>query len=51
MKELVTDISHQCAAKRGVEGADRPAGLPQWNPFIRSISGDLKPGGRLTVVI
>ena len=25
------------------------AAMPDWNPFIRSISGELSPGGRLSV--
>ena len=27
------------------------AGMPAWNPFIRAISGELKPGARLSVHI
>jgi hypothetical protein len=51
MKELVTDILINAPPSAVWKVlTDLPA-YPEWNPFIRSISGDLKPGGRLTVVI
>jgi hypothetical protein len=51
MKELVTDILINASPSAVWKVlTDLPA-YPEWNPFIRSISGDLKPGGRLTVVI
>jgi uncharacterized protein YndB with AHSA1/START domain len=51
MKELVTEILINAPPSAVWKVlTDLPA-YPEWNPFIRSISDDLKPGGRLTVVI
>jgi hypothetical protein len=51
MKELVTDI-HINASRGTIWNVLADFGsYPEWNPFIRSISGDPKPGEKLKAKI
>ena len=47
MKQLHTEIEIDAPAKRVWELLTDFASYPQWNPFIRQISGRLAPGERL----
>ena len=47
MKQLHTQIEIDAPAKRVWELLTDFASYPQWNPFIRHISGRLAPGERL----
>src|SRR5215210_8203620 len=47
MKQLHTGIEIDAPAKRVWELLTDFASYPQWNPFIRQISGRLAPGERL----
>ena len=47
MKQLNTQIEIDAPAKRVWEVLTDFASYPQWNPFIRHISGRLAPGERL----
>jgi len=49
MHEIRTEIEIDASAERVWSVLlDFPA-YPEWNPFVRSISGDPRPGGRLRV--
>lgn len=49
--EIHTEIEIQASSDRVWSIlADFPA-YPQWNPFVRRIEGELRPGARLTVSI
>jgi hypothetical protein len=47
MKQLHTEIEIGASAWRVWELLTDFASYPEWNPFIRSISGELAPGERL----
>lgn len=47
MKELHSEIEIAASAERVWELLTDFASYPQWNPFIRSISGEPTPGERL----
>ena len=49
MKELHTEIEIDAPAERVWRLLTDFASYPQWNPFIRSISGQLTPGEHLRV--
>ena len=49
MKELYSEIEIAASAERVWRILTDFASYPQWNPFIRGISGDLKVGERLEV--
>ena len=49
MKELHTEIEIDASAERVWGVLTDFASYPQWNPFIRRISGELKVGERLEV--
>jgi hypothetical protein len=49
MQELHSEIEIAASAERVWEILTDFASYPQWNPFIRGISGDLKVGERLEV--
>jgi hypothetical protein len=49
MKELHTEIEIDAPSERVWELITDFASYPQWNPFIRSISGQPTPGERLEV--
>jgi hypothetical protein len=51
MKELHTEIEIEASAERVWGLLTDFASYPQWNPFIRSISGQPAPGERLEVRI
>jgi hypothetical protein len=51
MKELHTEIEIEASAERVWALLTDFASYPQWNPFIRSISGQPAPGERLEVRI
>ena len=48
---IETDVEIEAAPARVWAVLTNFAAMPNWNPFIRSISGDLTPGGRLAVHI
>jgi len=49
MKELHSEIEINASAERVWDILTDFASYPQWNPFIRSISGELEVGERLEV--
>src|SRR5919106_4945851 len=49
MKELHSEIEIDASAERVWDILTDFASYPQWNPFIRRISGELKVGERLEV--
>jgi hypothetical protein len=49
MKQLHTEIEIEAPAERVWELLTDFASYPEWNPFIRSISGQPTPGERLEV--
>jgi len=49
MKELHSEIEINASAERVWDILTDFAAYPQWNPFIRSISGELEVGERLEV--
>ena len=49
MKELHSEIEIDASVERVWDILTDFASYPQWNPFIRSISGELKVGQRLEV--
>ena len=51
MKELHTEIEIQAPPERVWQLLTDFADFPQWNPFIRRISGEAKAGARLEVHI
>lgn len=51
MKELRTEIEIQAPAERVWQLLTDFARFPQWNPFIRRASGEVKTGTRLEVHI
>ncbi len=51
MKELYSEIEIQASAERVWQLLTDFVSFPQWNPFIRRASGEIKPGGRLEVTI
>jgi hypothetical protein len=51
MKELRTEIEIEAPAERVWQLLTDFASFPQWNPFIRSASGEAETGVRLTVHI
>jgi uncharacterized membrane protein len=51
MKQLHTEVEIEAPAERVWELLTDFATYPEWNPFIRSISGQPAPGERLEVRI
>lgn len=51
MKELHTEIEIRASAGRVWEILTDFARFPEWNPFIRRIRGEVKPGTRLEVFL
>ena len=51
MKELRSEIEINASAERVWHILTDFPSFPQWNPFIRSASGELKPGEQLEVTI
>jgi len=51
MKELQSEIEIQASAERVWQLLTDFAGFPQWNPFIRRVSGNAQVGKRLEVNI
>lgn len=51
MKEIQTSIRIKAKPERVWEELVDFAAYPEWNPFIRQISGEIYRGGRLKVVI
>ncbi|MGB9370550.1 MAG: SRPBCC domain-containing protein [Halobacteriota archaeon] len=49
MKQIRSEIEINASAERVWHVLTDFAGFPQWNPFIRQISGELKVGGKLDV--
>ena len=49
MKELRTEIEIQASAERVWQLLTDFASFPQWNPFIRKASGNIRVGERLEV--
>jgi hypothetical protein len=49
MKELRTEIEIQASAERVWQLLTDFPSFPQWNPFIRKASGDIRVGERLEV--
>jgi len=49
MKELHSEIEINASVERVWDILTDFASYPQWNPFVRSISGELKVGERLEV--
>ena len=49
MKELRTEIEIQASDERVWQLLTDFASFPQWNPFIRSATGEVKAGARLEV--
>jgi hypothetical protein len=51
MREISTQIDIASSPARVWEVLTRFDAFPQWNPFIRKVSGELREGGRLEVYI
>ncbi len=51
MKELRSEIEIQASAERVWQVLTDFASFPQWNPFMRRASGEVKAGARLEVRI
>jgi hypothetical protein len=51
MKELHSEIEIQSSAERVWQLLTDFASFPQWNPFMRRASGEVKAGARLEVYI
>ena len=51
MKELHSEIEIQASAERVWQLLTDFASFPQWNPFMRRASGEVKAGARLEVYI
>jgi hypothetical protein len=51
MREIATEIEIVSSAARVWEVLTRFDAYPEWNPFIRRASGELREGGRLEVFI
>lgn len=51
MKELVTEIVINAPSAIIWSVLTDFASFPEWNPFVRSISGELRPGEKLNVTI
>ncbi|HCF27733.1 MAG TPA: SRPBCC domain-containing protein [Cyanobacteria bacterium UBA11049] len=51
MKELHSEIEIQASAERVWQLLTDFASFPQWNPFIRRVSGEVKEGKKLKVYI
>ncbi len=51
MKELRSEIEIQASAERVWQLLTDFANFPQWNPFMRRASGEIKVGARLEVYI
>jgi hypothetical protein len=51
MREICTEIEINASAERVWEVLTAFDAFPQWNPFIRKASGELKEGARLEVFI
>ena len=50
-KELRTEILIEAPPEREWEGRTDFEQMPEWNPFIKKIEGDLKVGAQLKVLI
>lgn len=50
-KEIATQIVINSSAEKVWKVLTNFSDFPEWNPFIQSISGDLKVGGRLSIKI
>ncbi len=51
MREISTEIEIAASPARAWEVLTRFDAFPEWNPFIRKVSGELREGGRLEVFI
>jgi len=51
MKEIRTEIEIEASAERIWQTLTDFAAFPEWNPFIRRASGEVKTGARLEVYI
>jgi hypothetical protein len=51
MKQIRAEIEINASAERVWHILTDFAAFPQWNPFIRQISGELKVGGKLDVYL
>ena len=51
MKELRTSIEIKASAEKVWKILTDFSGYPQWNPFIRSLTGEVKEGKKIKVVI
>ena len=51
MKKISSEIEINASSERVWETLSDKSALPDWNPFIRSIEGDLSVGERLKVYI
>lgn len=49
MKELHSEIEIKASAERVWQVLTNIAAFPQWNPFIRMVSGEIRTGQRLEV--
>jgi hypothetical protein len=49
MKELHSEIEIEASAERVWQVLTNFAAFPQWNPFIRMVSGEIRTGQRLEV--
>ena len=49
MKEIHTEIGIDASAEKVWQVLTEFADFPQWNPFVRSIEGELTTGSQLTV--
>jgi uncharacterized protein YndB with AHSA1/START domain len=47
MKELHTEIEIKASAERVWQVLTNIAAFPQWNPFIRMVTGEIRTGQRL----
>ena len=50
MREIHTEIEIDAAPDRVWAVLADVGAYSEWNPFLRSVRGDLKPGGRLEVI-
>jgi hypothetical protein len=51
MKEIYTEVEINACAERVWRVLTEFAAYPEWNPFIRSVSGEVRIGNRLEVII
>ena len=49
MKQIRTEVEIESSPDRIWQVLTDFAAFPGWNPFIKSVTGDLEPGGHLVI--